>query len=345
MKSKTLEPSLEEWKDLYEAAHEFMTIRPWTWMLDSDLFAVQNPQNGEIGYCCIMGELEQVFALAVYIGSEGLGGYMRMQSGEFEMDDPDLVYLQNCLMVSFEDRDSLEKEDLQTIKRIGLKFRGRNGWPQFRSFLPGYAPWFLTNEEAQFLTVAIRQALDVASRFKRERNLLTPPEEDQILVRVPVERDGQLEWKDTWMVPPPPGKKHASEAKIDELLIERIKRNSKRSQGTWEIDSFYFPAPVAEGDRPYFPRTLVIADHVMELILHTHLAHPENALQELQGALLKFMEVNGILPGQVLISKEETKDLVEPITGRLGIKLKTVGKLKAAKAFKAEMVNQFLFSK
>jgi hypothetical protein len=345
MKSKRLEPSLEEWKALYEAAREFMANRPWTWMLDSDLFGVQNPQNGELGYCCIMGELEEVFALAVYLGSDGLEGYMRMQSGEIDMDDPDLINLQNCLMASFEDRGSLEKEDLQIIKRIGLKFRGRNGWPQFRRFLPGYAPWFLTNGEAQFLTIAIRQALDVASRFTRDRNLLTPPEEDQILVRVPLERDGQVEWKDTWMVPPPPEKKHAPEAKIDEILLERIKRNSKRTQGTWEIDSFYFPAPVAEGDRPYFPRTLLIADHVTELILHTHLAHPEGFLQEFQVALLKFIENNGVLPEQVLVCKAETKKLVEPLAGRLSIKLKMVGKLKAAEAFKAEMENQFLSSR
>jgi hypothetical protein len=342
MKSKRLEPSLEEWKALYEAAREFMEIRPWTWMLDSDLFGVQNPQNGELGYCCIMGELEEVFALAVYLGSDGVEGYMRMQSGEIDMFDPDLLHLQNCLMASFEDRDSLDKEDLQTIKRIGLKFRGRNAWPQFRRFLPGYVPWYLTKEEVQFLAIAIRQALDIACRFKRDSNLLTPPEEDQILVKVPVAGEGQVGWKDTWMVPPPPKKNHVPEAKIDEILLERIKSNSKRTQGKWEIDSFYFPAPVAEGDRPFFPQTLVIADHATGLILHTHLAHPERVLQEFQFGLLKFKEEKGILPGQVLVCKAETKKLVEPMAGRLGIKLKMVGKLKAAEEFKAEMNTQFL---
>jgi hypothetical protein len=332
---------LEGWKSLYGAARDFMEIRPWTWMLDSDLFGVQNPQNGELGYCCIMGNLEEFFALGVYLGSDGLASYMRMQSNDIEMYDPDLVHSQNCLMASFEDRDSLDKEDLQTIKRIGLKFRGRKAWPQFRSYLPGYVPWSLTKEEAQFLTAAIRQALDIASRFKTDSNLLTPPEEGQVLVRVPAKRDGHMEWKDTWLFPPPPKERHVPEVKIDELRLGRIKRNAKKTKGTWEIDYFYFPAPVEEGDRPFFPRTLVIADHLTGLILQTHLDHPELFFQEFQGAFLKFMEEKAILPERMLVSKYETKRLIEPITRILGIKLRAVEKLEATEEFIAEMYAQF----
>lgn len=42
-----MEPSLQEWKKLYETAAVFKELKPWQWMWDSDLFAMENPENGE----------------------------------------------------------------------------------------------------------------------------------------------------------------------------------------------------------------------------------------------------------------------------------------------------------
>ena len=65
------------------------------------------------------------------------------------------------LTVSFEDRKFLRKPDFQVIKELELKFRGRNSWPLFRSYQPGYLPWYLTKDEARYLTLALQQAICV----------------------------------------------------------------------------------------------------------------------------------------------------------------------------------------
>ena len=77
------DPTEQEWRDLYRAADTFKELAPWDWMLDSDLVGVRNPETGEIGYCCIMGNLGEHFALGLYRGDEGLRGLTRIAAGEF----------------------------------------------------------------------------------------------------------------------------------------------------------------------------------------------------------------------------------------------------------------------
>ena len=176
-------PSIQEWKDLYEAAIQFKKMKCWDWMWDTNIFGVQNPVTGEIGYCCIMGGAGEHFALAVYQGSEGLYGYLTLQSGE-KPSLQDILSLQKLLMASFEDRNLLQKEDIQLTKKIDLKFSGPNSWPLFRSYQPGYHPWHLTGEEARYLTLCLWQAIDVSLRFKGDPEKLTPAMGNRYLVRV-----------------------------------------------------------------------------------------------------------------------------------------------------------------
>ena len=60
-KRTTLSPELLQ--QLYGAAHTFREIECWKWMWDSDLFGVQNPADGEISYCCVMGRNGEHFAV------------------------------------------------------------------------------------------------------------------------------------------------------------------------------------------------------------------------------------------------------------------------------------------
>jgi len=107
------------------------------------------------------------------------------------------------LQASFENRNELHKKDREIIKSLGLKFRGRYAWPMFRSYRPGYFPWFLTSEEARFLTWRLEQGLEMALRFRDDPSILEPPDKGSYLVRVPRKEGDAIIWEDQWVRPSP----------------------------------------------------------------------------------------------------------------------------------------------
>jgi hypothetical protein len=131
-------PDTREWRRLYEATVRVKGISPWEWMTEADVFGVQNPETGELGFVSVMGMLGEHYAVSLYLGSEGIHGYLNLQElGPFA--DPEALIQIPQLQASFEDREQLDKRDREVIKELGLKFRGRNAWPWFRSYRTSFS--------------------------------------------------------------------------------------------------------------------------------------------------------------------------------------------------------------
>jgi hypothetical protein len=137
------------------------------------------------------------------------------------------------------------------IKALGLKFRGRQAWPLFRSFRPGYFPWYLEAQEARFLAVALEQTLEVAPRIREDPALLAPGDEECYLVRVSREEGGALVWEDQ-VVSVPPVEPASIPIPMDLEALEVLK-GLPQSRASLEMDFFMLPARIGErGDRPSF---------------------------------------------------------------------------------------------
>jgi hypothetical protein len=326
-------PSLKEWKNLYKAAIEFKEIESWNWMFDTDMFGVQNPGNGEIGYCCVLGNLGEVFSLNVYLGTEGLEGYLKIRSGRIAPGDIESMHVQNCLTASFVDRQELQERDLEIIKKLGLKFRGRNEWPLFRRYEPGFYPWYITREEAKFLTIALQQAKNVALRFKENRDLLNPPKENLYLVMVPEKRGKGITWKEEWLEPEPLKKREMIIPEIEKERLKRVRKAISKKGGGWEVEIFYSPFTIQEkkDERPHHPFTCLFLDHYSGLIIGFQISEHSGYQEEFQEKFLSLIEESKSLPEEVLVKRDEAYRLFKPITKELGINLRLVERLKLAK--------------
>ncbi|MEA1871563.1 MAG: hypothetical protein U9N00_05165 [Candidatus Bipolaricaulota bacterium] len=323
-------PSLEDWKALYQAAKEFHALAPWEWMWDSDLFGVQDPVTGEVIYACVLGNQGEVFALVGNLGSEGLAVYNRTLSGEIGPDNLDAITAQKCLLASFENRADIGKEDYAVIRQLGLRFRGRNAWPLFRSYQPGFFPWHLTTQEVNSLTVVLGQTIEVAQRMAADPEILIPPEDELYLVRVPQDRNG-MRWKDEWQAPAPYEKKE--EPSLAPLPITTLKRMSEApvaKQGIWEVHTLFLPTPIEqESGRPYFPLALLIVKHKNGIILHFDLFKPGEFSTEFQARFLAFLEGVEGWPRALWVMNEDLHQVLLPLAEQLGIELLKVPRLTA----------------
>lgn len=229
------------------------------------------------------------------------------------------------LQVSFGNRDALAKKDYETIKKLGLKFQGQRAWPMFRSYRPGFFPWFMEAKEASFMRYVLEQTLDVTLRCREDESLLDTPDNESYLVRVPHKKDNStFVWEDRTMRVPPPESLPISIA-LDPQKIKAGKR-LPQSQHTFEIDFFILPATVGEkGDRPCYPYILLVVDAQSGMILGTESLTADPSLEAMHGSIpmkvVDQLSKASIVPKEIRVRSELLFQLLQPLAEQLPFKL------------------------
>jgi len=262
-------------------------------------------------------------------GSEGLEISRRIHAREITADD--FPGLPNCLMGEFEDRRALRKEDLAIIKAVGLKCRGRKAYPLFRSYLPGYCDWFLTEEEAAFLSLAFEAAVCFVALSREQPDILEWISADRVMVYI--SRHNAVSgrsWTTLWLAPDLPPTAIVPEPVPEEVLHGIELQNLPRS-GAWEVGSFILSnARITDRDRPYYPR-LLLAIHSRSRITLASKTVPafENASVALRDFIVSTINNNGLLPTELRVSDESLLQPFKPIAARFGIVSRICSKLPA----------------
>ncbi|RMD85650.1 MAG: hypothetical protein D6813_15955, partial [Calditrichaeota bacterium] len=310
-------PTLEEWRHLYDVVSKIKALSPWQWMEETDIFGVKNPETGEIGFVSTMGKMGEHYAIAVYRGNEGLYGFWELHDTSY-YSSPEKILEVPQIQVSFENRKSLQKKDLETIKQLGIKFKGVNAWPMFRSFKPGKAPWYLESEEVRFLTCVLEQTLDVASRFKQNEDILMPGDDDDYLIREAQKQpNGTLKWKDAVVKITPP-EPISIPIPMDYQSLAALK-GLPQNQMTLELDFFLLAVPVKEKEeRPYYPYLMLMVDEKSGLILDSEMLVPEVDIETMWGLIpvtFVYMLLNlKLVPSTVCVRNPLLFDLLEPLS-------------------------------
>lgn len=316
-------PTTSQWQQLYDLMSQIKKLAPWEFMDEDMVFGVQNPDTSEYGFVSVMGTLGEHLSIALYLGIEALYSFWAVHNEE---TSPEHILEVPQLQASFEDREMVTPEDRAVMKQLGLKFRGRQAWPFFRSYRPGFLPWYLTQEEARFLIHGLAQTLDVAQRVRENSDLLDPVDDLTYLVRVPTMEGETLVWQDQMMQVHPP-ESRSIDILMDMQALAFVK-GLPQSKSPLEVDFFMTPAPIQEdkAQRPFFAYSLLAVDSKSGMILGTQLMSPDPGFDDMLGQVpvetLYFLANTSLRPKTIHVQSPRLHGLLAPLCQDLGIALK-----------------------
>ncbi len=339
MKPKIPAVPLPVWKELYIAAQQFYSLKPWELLDDLDLVCVHDPVSDTTGFGVVMGSGGTMFGFSLYRGIEGLEIYRRLINPDAKDDFLDIFHIQNCLKVEFCSKAELEPEDHRIIKQLDIAFKGNNTWPQFRSHLPKYAPWFLTENEARLLILGLRAACHHYEQV--DKGIIDESmQNNKCLMHIP-SNDSCSAFHTEWK--PLPVIQNAANLSVLNLAeINSIKGKPLNQDKAWEADIVCIPSVINEGDRPYFLRIPALCDADSGFAFQTNPALPEiSNHQLLSDSICSVINKLGYRPKTIFFKNTADIKALSSLGKTLEISIRKKKILRTILDFRENMMSYF----
>ncbi|WP_054740977.1 DUF7309 domain-containing protein [Cellulosilyticum ruminicola] len=331
------EINVEELKKLFENVVAYKKAKPWEKMSEEQVFAVEDPETHEVGWCSIIGEMGEHISLNVYLGEAGkqaIFDFHTIKANEIHSRLMAIkhIFSQAALACSFEDKDFLEERDLAVLRLLDLRFRGKNAWPVCREFRPGKKERQIKDGwNSRFLSYALTQATQVAKDVKAGRLVIEPiTEAKQILYIYTETIDGEAITRRSWRPFDFEKEMNCIRPYIfsNDMLIKGIKR-LKKSNAVISCKQFVLPVRVKGEDDIYYPSNMLFYDHKLEKIEHMSIVgdvETEGQFSRRGPHLLKqyaeHMISIGERPKEIVVDEEATYQLFADFCKKTGIILR-----------------------
>lgn len=319
--------NLELWRSLYDVASCVRDLAPWKWMNETDVFGVEISTR-QVVFVSVMGAAGEHYAVGVYPGAAALTSLRRIYEDDTE---PERVLEVPQVQLSFEHRGYLTDEDRRIAKRLGLAFKGKNGWPMFRSYRPGFAPWFIDGDEAEMLLMALTQLLQIAPRQRTDPALIRRRGAWEYLVRARRATSAHDEWVDVVReISPDRGGTYHVVLTSDHV---RQWRAMPVMHTGIEADFFLMRTPIHEGnERPYYPYMLLLVEAQDGLIAGQEMLTVDESLSQMcasvPGKIVEGFARLGLRPAWITVRPGRLEAILRPVSEALGLELRVQRKLR-----------------
>lgn len=327
------EATLEQWGVLYEAATKIKELKPWEKFWDMDLIGIQKGAEEDTVFFSILGRGGDCYGITVYEGYEGLNSFLMLTMQQsMNLSVEYAMFHQENLTCYWGNRDELTNAQRKVIKDLGYTYRGKNQWLYFLSFVPGYSPYSLDEEEVLRMSDYL-QDLVVALQYYNEKNVNVDFENGNMFLGTFCKK------KKTWDFEEAPMPFTAFQfgnllITDDELLSELAE--AQPCNAVLEADVSVLGATITDKkyDRPLNPELVLLGDASSGMIIDFQMIEPEeDAIVVLAEMVVEFIFQHGA-PKEIRVSNVIIEAGLEQICGVCRIKLRRVKRLPGVDSFK-----------
>jgi hypothetical protein len=324
-----IEATLEEWKNLYDIAISLKDMKPWEELWDMDLITILPYEKEEPCICSVMGKGGECYGIGTYIGIDAIDNFFQMANNQ-DVPSHQMIRYQNSSMCYFGNRDDLTKKELNIIKELGLKFRGKNNWIYFRVFETGYAPYMPDRSEVLELTDILGHLYMAIKAL--HNGIKVDFEGGKTLMRRFHEENNS--WINYEMPVFIPEIEYPVPVLEDQLVIKRLEKKPG-DNSILEMDIAYLNSSINESgyDKPLIPRLCILADVRSGLLLSQDMITPEDdEVDMIFETIITYIAQRG-KPKQIIVRDVHILSILMDLCKRVGIEIVTSEKLQVIDEF------------
>lgn len=326
------EANMEQWKNLYEIATKVKEYKPWEKFWDMDLLAVQTGKEEDTVFYSILGRGGDCYGIVVYEGYEEFNLFLMLSMQEqMNLSSEYAMFSQRNLTCYWGNREELTEKQRKVIRELGYKYRGKNQWLYFLSYVPGYFPFNLDQEEAARMTEHLKN-LEIALQCYDRQKAPVQFENGNIFL-VKLAAGGEIV---SFGERPLPftGFQFGNLIITDEELLEDL-AEAPRCDIVLEADISILGASIKDKkyDRPANPSMCLIAEAGSGMMLKCEMTEPEeDAVVTIAELLIGFILQHGA-PKEIRVSNVIMEAGLEQICQVCKIRLRRVKRLRAVDEF------------
>lgn len=301
--------TLQAIQKTYEEAVKIANLQPWTFVEESEVFAIEHPESHVLYFVQVLGKTQPMLGIQI---SKGYEAYLRLQEW-LKLGDTAIKANKLALYTLHFNSDSLAEIDQKRLEIAGITEPPASGWPRFKDFTPEYLPWHPSDEDFLNLQILLPQIRLLLQLAEPDPSLLSSP--DGCLIR----RSQKGIWQNEVQNLMPEEHEKLSYLRPEEphLLMQLPQNPSAAFEAVMELSQVPFQTQADQ--RPFYPWIFLLIDATDGQLLDYRLTARNEHFASVSQGVVETLGKAGYRPGEILTADSFSQVLLSGVCQEIGV--------------------------